>query len=84
VTARQLLRDECLNALSNYVRQAQKTCELLGDLEGNSLSLGQLLALLANTQAEDEIQKVYMTLRQRLFDGLIATELRQTDSSRGI
>jgi hypothetical protein len=26
---------------------------------------------------------VYMTLRQRLFDGLIATELRQTDSSPG-
>jgi hypothetical protein len=80
LTERQLLRDECLKALSNYVRQAQKTCELLGDLEGNSLSLGRLLSLLAHTQAEEEIQKVY-ALRQRLFDGLIATELHESDSS---
>jgi hypothetical protein len=81
LTERQLLRDECLKALSNYVRQAQKTCEFLGDLEGNSLSLGRLLSLLAHTQAEEEIQKVYMALRQRLFDGLIATELHESDSS---
>ena len=83
MTTRQLLRDECLNALSNYVNQAQKTCELLGDLESNSLSVERLLALLAYTQAEDEIQKVYMALRQRLFDGLITTGLLQPDSSAG-
>ncbi|PYU36381.1 MAG: hypothetical protein DMG31_01205 [Acidobacteria bacterium] len=81
MTERQLLRDECLNALSNYVRQAQKTCELLGDIEGNSFSLDRLLAILAHTQAEQEVQKSYLALRQRLFDGLIRTELSDNETS---
>jgi hypothetical protein len=82
VTERQLLRDECLSALLNYVRQAKKTCELLGEIEGNSLSLERLLAILAQTQAEDEVQQSYMELRQRLFDMSIGTELRDSESAR--
>jgi hypothetical protein len=82
VTQRQLLRDECLNALSNYVRQAQKTCALLGGMEEDSLSLDQLLAILAHTQAEDEIQKSYMVLRQRLFDLSIGAELHDPESQK--
>jgi hypothetical protein len=74
VTERQLLRDECLSALLNYVRQAKKTCELLGEIEGNSLLLERLLAILAQTQAEDKVQQSYMALRQRLFDMSIGAE----------
>ena len=74
MTERQLLRDECLNALSNYVGQARKTCELLGGIEGDTLSLDRLLAILAHTQAEEEVQKVYLILRQRLFDQLTGTQ----------
>jgi hypothetical protein len=82
VTERQLLRDECLNALSNYVFQAQKTCELLGDIEGNSPSIDHLLAILAHTQMEDETQKIYMVLRHRLFDGLMGQPLQDSESFR--
>jgi hypothetical protein len=84
VTERQRLRDECLNALSSYVLHAQKTCELLGDIETNSLSLERLLAILACTQTEDETQKMYMVLRQRLFDGLIGNALQDSESFRAI
>jgi hypothetical protein len=80
VTERQLLRDECLSALLNYARQAKKTCELLGEIEGNSLSLERLLAILAQTQAEDAVQQSYMELRQRLFDMSIGTELLDSES----
>ena len=84
MTERQRLRDECLNALSNYVLQAQKTCELLGDIETNSLSLERLLAILAYTQSEEETQKIYMVLRHRLFDGLIGNALQDSESFRAI
>jgi hypothetical protein len=67
----QILRDECLNALSNYIRQAQKTCALLSNGEDQSLSLERLLAILAHTQAENDIRKSYIELRQRLFHVLI-------------
>lgn len=77
----QILRDECLNALSNYTQQAQKTCALLGDMEGNALSLDLLLAIIAQTQAEDEIQKSYKVLRQRLFNLLIGNAM-DCESSR--
>jgi len=82
VTERQHLCDECLNALSNYVRQAPKTCELLGDIGTNSLSLERLLAILAHTQTENETQKMYMVLRQRLFEGLIGNALQDSGSFR--
>lgn len=82
MTERQLLRDECLNALSNYVGQARKTCELLGGIEGETLSLDRLLAILAHTQAEEEVQKVYLALRQRLFDKLIGIESIDSDPYR--
>jgi hypothetical protein len=67
----QALREQCLHALSNYVRQAQKTCELLSNDEDQSLSLERLLAILAHTQAEDDIRNSYIELRQRLFHVLI-------------
>jgi hypothetical protein len=67
----QVLREACLNALSNYVRQAQRTCELLSNAQDQSLSLEQLLAILAHTQIENDIQKSYIELRQRLFHVLI-------------
>jgi hypothetical protein len=82
VSEHQVLRDECLKALLNYVRQAQGTCELLGNIEGTSLPLDRLLAILEHTQAEDEILKSYMVLRQRLFDVLIGIELHEGGSSR--
>jgi hypothetical protein len=80
VTERQLLRDKCLNALSNYMRQAQKTCELLGDIEGDALSLDRLLAILEQTQVEDKVQQSYMELRERLFDVLNETNLHNSKS----
>jgi hypothetical protein len=82
VTQRQFLRDECLKALGNYVCQAQKTCELLGDVESNALSVDRLLAILAQTQAEDEVQQSYMVLRQRLFDVLQGAEFQDSESLR--
>lgn len=72
MTQNQRLRDKCLNALSDYVRQAQRTCELLGNLEGDSLSLDPLLAIVASAQAEDAFQRSYLVLRQRLFSLLIS------------
>lgn len=79
----QVLRDECINALSNYTHQAQKTCALLTEREVNSLSLDRLLAIIAQTQAEDEIQKSYIALRQRLFSLLIGSAI-DCESSRSI
>ena len=84
MTERQLLRDKCLNALSNYMLQAQKTCELLGDIEGNALSLDRLLAILEQTQVEDEVQQSYMALRERLFDVLNESNLQDSKSSGAI
>lgn len=66
----QSLREECLVALGNYARQAQKTCELLGEVEDPGDPLNRLLAIAAQTKAEDSEQQVYLTLRQRLFDTL--------------
>ena len=77
MTKRQLLRDHCLNALGNYVRQARKTCELLGDIECNGPSVDRLLAILEQIQAEDEVQGSYLLLRQQLFDVLNQTEFQQ-------
>ena len=64
------LRDECLTAFGKYAQEVQKTCELLGDLENSSAPLDQLLAILGQTQAEDQAQEVYLLLRQKLFEPL--------------
>jgi hypothetical protein len=77
----QVLRDECMSTLSNYTHQAQKTCALLTEREVNSLSLDRLLAIIAQTQAEDEIQKSYIALR--LFSLLIGSAI-DCESSRSI
>jgi len=68
VTQIQLLREECLAALEHYAHEAQKTCELLGDVEGAAPSLDQLLSVSAQTQCEDNALESYLLLRQRLFD----------------
>jgi len=68
VTQIRLLREECLAALSHYAREAQKTCELLGDIEGTAPTLDQLLSVSAQTQCEDNALESYLLLRQRLFD----------------
>jgi hypothetical protein len=81
VFQRQRLLDECLNVLSDYVSQAQRTCELLRNVEGDSLSLDRLLAIVASTQAEDELQSSYMLLRQRLF-GLLISNRREPEPVR--
>jgi hypothetical protein len=70
MTPVQSLREERLVALENYTRQAQKTCELLGEVEEPAQALDRLLAIAAETQAEDSEQQVYLGLRQRLFDML--------------
>jgi hypothetical protein len=64
------LRDQCLAAFGNYAQEAQKTCGLVGDLEESSLPLDRLLAILAQTQVEDQAQEAYLLLRQRLFQVL--------------
>jgi hypothetical protein len=68
VTQIQVLREECVAALGHYAREAQKTCELLGDMEGTAPSLDQLLSASAQTQCEDNALESYLLLRQRLFD----------------
>jgi hypothetical protein len=73
VTQLQSLREECLVALVNYTHQAQKTCELLGELDSPEPSLDRLLAIVAQTETEDKQQHVYLMLRQRLFDMLYGT-----------
>jgi hypothetical protein len=67
----QCLRDQCITAFQNYAQEAQKTCGLLGDLENSSEpALDRLLAILAQTQVEDQAQETYVLLRQRLFEVL--------------
>jgi hypothetical protein len=73
VTQLQSLREECLVALVNYTRQAQRTCELLGELDSPEPPLDRLFAIVAQTETEDEQQHVYLMLRQRLFDMLYGT-----------
>ena len=68
MTQIQLLCEECLAALGHYAREAQKTCELLGEIEGTAPSLDQLLSVSAQSQCEDNALESYMLLRQRLFD----------------
>jgi hypothetical protein len=68
VTQIQVLREECLAALGHYAREAQKTCELLGEIEGAAPSLDQLLSVSAQSQCEDNALESYLLLRQRLFD----------------
>lgn len=64
----QCLRDQCLTAFGNYAQEAQRTCTLLGDLEDSSLpALDRLLAILAQTEVEDQAQEAYLHLRQQLF-----------------
>ena len=70
MTQLQSLREECLTALEAYTRQAQKTCELLADLEGPEPSLDRLFAVAAQTENEDKQQHAYLMLRQRLFETL--------------
>lgn len=82
MTERKLLRNECLNALSSYLLQAQKTCELLSDTEDKPLSLGRLLAILVQTQAEDDCWASYVALRQRLFNELIDAEVHDSEPSQ--
>jgi hypothetical protein len=70
MTQLQSLREECLTALEAYTRQAQKTCELLADVESPEPSLDRLFAVVAQTKTEDKQQHEYLMLRQRLFDML--------------
>jgi hypothetical protein len=64
----QCLRDQCLAAFGNYAQEVEKTCGLLGDLEDSSVpALDRLLAILAQTQSEDQAQEAYVLLRQELF-----------------
>lgn len=64
------LRDKCLSAFGNYAHEAQKTCGLLGKLEDSSVTLDRLLAILAQTQVEDQAQEAYQLLRHQLFEVL--------------
>jgi hypothetical protein len=72
----QSLREECLTALANYAREAQKTCELLGEIEGTKPSLDQLLSVCAQAKAEDNALKSYLVLRHRFFDAWDGSECR--------
>lgn len=62
------LVDKCLTAFGSYTQEAQKTCALLGELEDGPASLDQLLAILEQTQVEDQAQEAYCLLRQQLFE----------------
>ena len=70
------LRDKCLVAFGSYTREAQKTCALLGELENGPASLDRLLAIMEQTQVEDQAQEAYLLLRQQLFDLMGNTEVR--------
>lgn len=71
------LRNECLSAFEKYVHEAQKTCALLGELKNRSISLDQLLAILAQTQTENRTHETYLQLRQQLFELVEAMEVAQ-------
>jgi hypothetical protein len=64
------LCDKCLSAFGNYAQEAQKTCGLLGELGDSSVTLEKLLAILAQTQVEDQAQEAYQLLRHQLFEVL--------------
>jgi hypothetical protein len=70
------LRNECLSAFEKYVYEVQKTCALLGELRSRPLSLDQLFAILAQTQAENRSHEAYLLLRQQLFELVEAMEVR--------
>ena len=78
---RQRVCEECLKALSEYVRQAQKTCKLLGNVEVSALTLDHLLGILEQVQIENDLRDTYAALRQRLFN--IAGERRDWEASNG-
>jgi len=78
MTTREVLREKCLNAFQHYAEEAGKTCGLLGDLEDKSMPLDRLLALLAQTQAEDQAQEAYLLLRQQLFEVLEPSKATQS------
>ena len=78
VTTREVLREKSLNAFQHYAEEAGKTCGLLGDLEDKSMPLDRLLALLAQTQAEDQAQEAYLLLRQQLFEVLEPSKATQS------
>ncbi|HZP32393.1 MAG TPA: hypothetical protein VFB23_03435 [Candidatus Acidoferrales bacterium] len=65
---RQRIREECLKALWEYVRQAQETCKLLADVEGGALTLDHLLGILEQVQFENDLRDTYAALRQKLFN----------------
>jgi hypothetical protein len=79
----QSLHDMCVKALENYAQEAQKTCELLCDLEGNPDTLDRLLALMERTQIEDQAQRAYLLLRQQLFDGLGLEVMKENGKCNG-
>lgn len=73
----QSLREECLTALANYAREAQKTCELFDAIEGTKPSLDLLLSVSAQARAEDNALRSYFELRQRLFDAWDGSSIEQ-------
>ncbi|HZP33808.1 MAG TPA: hypothetical protein VFB23_10650 [Candidatus Acidoferrales bacterium] len=65
-----ILRDNCLAAFGKYAQEAQKTCGLLSELGKDPAPMERLLAILAQTQAEDQAHEAYLLLRRRLFEFL--------------
>ena len=68
MSGQQSLREECLAAFDNYVREARKTCELLGEAEFTAPSGEQLIAILHQAQVESDLRERYVCLRRRLCE----------------
>ena len=79
----QSLYDMCVKAFGNYAQEAQKTCELLCNLEGNPDPLDRLLAVMEQTQIEDQVQRTYLLLRQQLFDTLGVEVMKGDEKCNG-
>ena len=66
----QSIREQCLRAFENYVREARKTCELLGTVEFTTPSVEQLVAILSQARIESDLKEVYCAMRRRLCEAL--------------
>lgn len=61
------LREECLGALSSFIDEAKKMCEMFGTFEDSSLSFGDRLKIFEQRTAEYEAYERYRIARSALF-----------------
>jgi hypothetical protein len=69
--------DQCASTLQEYVEQAQKTCNMLSEFKDKQPSAAELMAVTVERSRENEVQRKYMEVRERLL------EAAQRDYRRG-